>query len=428
MLITWRLLDNGNDKPEPPRLKPAQKPSFLTMLVLAVTLLGAGNFCLAAFGLIQERDVAAYIKIALISLAAFVVAFAVNKFAVEDGAPQAAKGYWSSGIISLAAVLTVGLSLFAATFAGQVIKPAEGLNLIAHGVALQKHATQRIRASRSGSTADRSLQTALNTLIAKRDCELQSGCISGRQAGPGPVTRGLDPLIAQAKGAIDGRGAQNAERQSIIVQVNRLLEQYRRIAAQSARDVYQRRIELEGLHGKIEQRLNELDGVQPVSVANAYVADLRRGVNIPGRPGAASRLNAILSNLADSIEGSLEDKGYQAKGMPRFPERVGVSDTFAYIGKFLPIAGVVFTVEALLPLLLWTFAYNGARWEIFQVEQGVAKDNLASPPIALSAHDLNEPGKTIPPVSGAAIDGPRGWSGRSRFNSNKLNDESGGEA
>ncbi len=415
----------------PPRLAPAKLPSTFTLIVLAVTMLGAGNFCLAAFGFIQQRDANGYIKIAVISLAAFVVAFAVNKFATEEGAPQAAKGYLTSAAISLTALLFVGFSLFAATYAGQTIRPAQALRDGAHGPVLQRYTADRIRASRSGSVADGAVRGALETLISKRDCEVQSGCISLRQAGPGPVTRAMEPLIDRAKKAIDSRGAQNTDRQAIVTRVNQLLEQYRLIASQTERDVYERRRILEGLHGKIEQRLNELDAVEPIAVVKAYAAELRRGVSIAGRPGATARLNAILTGLADNMADALDGAGYKAKGMPDFPGRVGVSDTFAYIGKFLPIAGVIFVIEALLPLLLWTFAYNRARWDIFLAEQLTAAKSSNVDVTASSrpsTDKLNDAGRSAPPVSGDPIDGPHGWSGRSRFNARKLKDDEGGEA
>jgi hypothetical protein len=419
----------------PPRLARTKLPSFFTVIVILVTLLGAGNFCLAAFGFIQERDGNGYIKIALISIAAFVVAFAANKFATEEGAPQAAKGYWSSGAISLAALIMVGLSLFAATYAGQTIKPAQALRDAAHGPVLQRYAAARIRASRTGSAADTGIRNALDVLIKKRDCELRIGCISLRQAGAGPVTRALEPLIDRAKQVIDSRGAQTSDRQKIADQVNRLLERYRLVASQTSQDVYERRRILEGLHGKIEQRLNELDTVEPISVAKAYAAELRRGASIEGRPGAVARLNSILSGLADTITDALDGNGYKAKLMPDFPGRVGVSDTFSYIGKFLPVAGVIFTIEALLPLLLWTFAFNKARWEIYLAEQRAAELHEREAPDAASASPSEPPGtksnghdRSAPDVSGDPIDGPHGWSGRSRFNDRELGKKDGGEA
>ena len=420
-------VSNGDQPDGPVRLDRPKPISAFTLIVLAVTLLGAANFCLAAFGFVQERGAAGYTKIGLISLAAFVVAFAINKFATEDGAPQAAKGYLTSGIFSVLALLVVGLSLFAATYAGQTIKPAQALQDAGHGPRLQRHAAGRIRASRNGSVADGALQNALNVLMNTRDCEFRSGCISGGRAGAGPVTRGLEPLIGRAKNVLDRRGTQTAERAKIVAQVNALLERYREAAAKSSQDVYERRRVLEGLHGKIEQKLNELYGVQPIAVAKSYAAELRRGVSIAGRPGAGARLNGILKGLADAIDDALDGSGSRAETMPIFPPKIGVAQTFAYIGKFLPIAGVVFVIEALLPLLLWIFAYNRARWEIFTSEQRQPKSDATAAersktvaPEKLNGAD-NEAGK----VRSDPIDGPHGWSGRSRFNAKRSDDDEG---
>jgi hypothetical protein len=420
---------NGGD---PPRLARTKLPSFFTLVVVAVTILGAGNFCLAMFGLVEERDTTGYMKIALISTAAFVVAFAIYEFATKQGAPQAARGYWTSASISLLALIFVGFSLFAATYAGQTIKPVQALRDAAHGVVLQRYAADRIRASRKGSGADDAIRDALNVLIEKRACELARGCIGLGQAGPGPITRVIDPLIGRAKQAVDNRGMQTADGRQIANQVNALLDRYRLIVSKSNVDVYERRRILEGLHGKIEQRLNELDGVEPAQVARGYAGDLRRGVSIAGRPGAEARLNAILTELADAIDSRLQQGGFEAKPMPSFPTKVGVSDTFAYIGAFLPIAGVIFTIESVLPLLLWIFAFNTERWHIFLEEQRRARKGSAGSP--LGEDPDNDPPRR--PNGGAAdhpelpsdpIDGPYGWSGRSRYNAHQFGkDDDGG--
>ena len=84
------------------------------------------------------------------------------------------------------------------------------------------------------------------------------------------------------------------------------------------------------------------------------------------------------------------------------------------------MAGVIFTIEALLPLLLWTIAFNKARWEIYLAEQLVREPPTSSNSALVGEQSAETSQATARPASSDPIDGPHGWSGRSRYNARKL--------
>ncbi|MCO5057441.1 MAG: hypothetical protein M9905_06105 [Rhizobiaceae bacterium] len=54
---------------------------------------------------------------------------------------------------------------------------------------------------------------------------------------------------------------------------------------------------------------------------------------------------------------------------PGFPRRTGVSDTFAYIAHFLPVAAITAVVELVFPLVLWAYTYWALAWDVFVRER-----------------------------------------------------------
>ena len=58
---------------------------------------------------------------------------------------------------------------------------------------------------------------------------------------------------------------------------------------------------------------------------------------------------------------------------PRFPGKAGVSDTFSYIGHFLPIAMIIGVVELVFPILLWLITF-------FSYRAKIARDENSLPP------------------------------------------------
>lgn len=413
------------------------KTTFETWIVLTVVILAGGSFALATTQLILERDPIGYLKIILVALSATAVAYGVNRLAVEKGARQAATGFWLSGVVSIFSILFVGIGLFISTYAGLTRKGVEELRLHEHGAALERVIAARNRVAVEGNRFGAVLRGIVAELDQHRSCELTRGCISGRSAGRGPVTRFLEEKIARARSIVGEKQSGEGTRQGVVAQLNGLMIRYRRTLANIKRDIWARRIDLETIHALIDQQLALLDEAQPVVLMQAYAKELLAGINIPGRPEATARLNEIFKSHGETLQAILAEHGAGDQSRPRIPKPTSVGQTLDYIGQFIPIAMVVAVTELVLPLTVWIYVFIADFWARYraakvpidrqtflhrdeEVDEDGDDDDPTPQPSASTNGSPQGTELTVPQLSAEPIDGPHGWSGRSRYNRAKL--------
>lgn len=156
----------------PVRLPKRKLPPLLD-IALPLTAAGSGAMLfLAVPNIIEGGDWLSWAKAGTLSGSAVVVSFAVNKLAIERGAPLATTGYWGAALTSVGSMLVVGGGLFAATYAGLVFNDVAALRLQEHGASLTEHVAARSASASQASRIGPALQAVVDDLAQKRDCEL----------------------------------------------------------------------------------------------------------------------------------------------------------------------------------------------------------------------------------------------------------------
>jgi len=340
---------------------------FEMILLILFALLTGGMAFWAMRNLITDQGAALWIKSALIGIAAGLVSFAVNRFAIERGAPQAAKGYILAVMVSVSSILIVGAGLFASTYAGLTIYQVRELTLQEFGRDLGGYVTiinqQTLETGRILPVVD----SGIADIQAKRNCEFTAGCLNARGiAGAGPTTRALDGLVARAKTIQDQLANAKAERASLLAKLNRLLGDYQSTLGKSSEALNTRREELVKIASQVQQTASALKEALPLALLQSYAQELETGLTIPNRPVATQNVNAVLRKHGQALRDTLANIEDGDVKPPAFPALAGVSSTFTYIGHFFPVAVLTASVELVLPLALWVYTLMDRRWEIFE--------------------------------------------------------------
>jgi len=328
---------------------------------------------LAMLALLPEVGFVSYLKAGFIGTMAGVVSYAVNRFAIDRGAPQAATGFVLAGFLSVGTISFVGAGLFASTYAGLTIGPVNELRLQEYGQALGMYVSERNASAIQATRTIPVVQGIATEWRGKVECETTSACLSGRGGGIGRVTRAAE-VVAQRADAIaaqlqDG----DQKRQSLIVRLHDLQGAFQKTLGDTSVSLSVRRPKLNAVVADIDQSLSNLDEALPTSVLAAYARELQSGITIDGRPAATATANSILQNQGRTLASVLGSLEAQDTARPQFPALAGVSSTFSYIAHFLPIAAIVAVIELVLPLTLWVYAYIGIAWEKEQRTRGGAE-------------------------------------------------------
>lgn len=381
-------------------------PFEITLLILFALLTGSMAFW-AMLNLITDQGASLWFKAGLIGLAAGLVSFAVNKFAIERGAPLAAKGYLLAPMISIGSILVVGVGLFASTYAGLTINQVRELSLQEYGRELGRYILvinqQSLVAGRIVPVVDSSIAD----LKAKRQCEFEEGCLNARGIpGAGPTTRALTVIIDRAETIQKQMESAKSERSSLLAKLNRLLGEYQSTLGQNSKSLKVRREELVKVSSQIHQNANALSEALPLALLQSYAGELETGVNISERPVATQNVNAVLRKHAQSLNNVLGNLQNDRINPPQFPALAGVSSTFAFMGHFFPIAILTASIELVLPLALWVYTLMDRRWEIFE------RNTRQSP----QPHPMG-----VKNASNSARQGKRNKTHQSISNPNRLN-------
>ena len=342
-------------------------------LVLGSAVATAFIAGLAMLALLPEDGFVSYLKAGFIGTMAGVVSYAVNRFAIDRGAPQAATGFVLAGFLSVGTISFVGAGLFASTYAGLTIGPVNELRLQEYGQALGRYVSERNASAIQATRTIPVVKGIATEWRGKVECKTTSACLSGRGGGIGRVTRAAE-VVAQRADAIaaqlqDG----DQKRQSLIVRLHDLQGAFQKILGDTSVSLSVRRPKLNAVVAEIDQSLSNLDEALPTSVLAAYARELQSGITIDGRPAATATANSILQNQGRTLASVLGSLEVQDTARPQFPALAGVSSTFSYIAHFLPIAAIVAVIELVLPLTLWVYAYIGIAWEKEQRTRGEAE-------------------------------------------------------
>lgn len=353
---------------DPIRLPKRKLPPLLDHVIPALALITGCMLFVSVPNIIAGDGWWSIVKGMLLAASATVVAFGINKLAIERGAPLATTGYWGAGLISIGSILAVGGGLFAATFSGLVLKDVAALQLQEHGTRLAHYVAARGAASAEAGSAGPAMQVIANDLAQKRDCEVAVSCVSGRGSGGlGPVARALGELAGRAAAISTMMTEATKARDDAVEHLNVLVADYQTALSDETRSIWDRRSELQVTDVKIRWMGSALDEAMPLDLLKSYAAELSEGASVPGQPEVTARLGAILGKHGQSLAAVLASIKSGNELPPTFPARTGVSDTFDYFGHFLPVAAITAVVELLFPLVLWAYTFWALSWEKYKI-------------------------------------------------------------
>ena len=334
-------------------------------LILLLALGSALMLFMSVLHLMTGTDPATILKALVIACSAGLVAYGVNRFAIEKGAPLAAIGFHLAGVMSIVAMLITGSGLFTATYSGWVLNDVGHRTLQDNGTALGQYYGAHHRLSLASGRVGPAIRVIADDLNNFAECEVQSSCLSQRGAGGfGPVAAELKKLGGRAAAiAAEFENGETLRRQTLET-INALTARYQTILGKTDDNIWERRSRLQSVHAEIEQATAALSEAAPVDLLRLYAEELQQGVSIPNRIGATRRVNTLLRQHGESLSGILQSLEGDIPEPPVFPSRPGVSDTLAYIGDFISIAAIIFVVELIFPLMLWVFIYLKLYWEI----------------------------------------------------------------
>ncbi len=393
-----------NDTHTTPRLKKMRKKKpkpFATAITMGLSISSGLMLGFAVPNLIGAETGLDVAKAILLAGSGALVSLGVNRLAVEKGAVQAAIGTTGATLVSTASMLTVGFGLFAATYSGLVIKDVDALRQQEFGTEYAEFIDLRNQKAIEAGRAAPVIRAIVDDLAAKESCEQQSSCVSGRgNGGVGPVSRALSDERQRAESIAAQVEAGDIVRKTALERSNNLLAQYQNILGDGELSDTERRKNLQANVALAGQTISDLNEAVPTALLSAFVSELRSGVVIPGRADTTRKVNSLLAGYADSLNTVLNSVERGSDARPRFPGKAGVSDTFSYLGHFLPIAAIVAVVELIFPLTLWLYTYFTLVGRVYrddppEFDEGPDADSfeglVAMPPVKLAPEPNNKP-------------------------------------
>lgn len=336
---------------------------------LAVT--ATAMLFLSTLNLMSESGPLATLKAMLIAGSGGLVAYGVNRLAVEKAAPFAALGFFWAAVFGVAGILGVGGAMGASTFSGLTIKDVMQRSLEHHGAALTQHVGEYDRMRRMSGQVGPGLTVVASDLSAWAACEVARNCLSGREGGGrGPIAMTLEALAGKAEAVAEQFAAGQSAADGSLAELNAAISSYQKVLDRHDSDVWEKQADLIKVHGLIEQLSGALAQAIPVPLVRAYAAELAAGITIPGRPDVTQRINAILTGHAKSLSQILDAGGETKATLPAFPRRPGVADTLRYIPDFISIAGIVIIAEMVLPLTIFGYTYLRLAYRLECADSG----------------------------------------------------------
>ena len=364
------MTETPNTRPPSLRREKEGRKPFATNLIGGISLISGGMLALAIPNLISDDGAGSWLKTALLAGGATLVGYAVNRLAIERGAPLANAGYPSAVILSTVSIIAVGAGMFSATYSGLTYADVEKLRLEDYSAALSRYVADANEWGAQASTAASSVQAIASDLGAKLACEVSSSCLSGvGKGGHGKVARALEGVSGKAQAMAAQIGASSGRQRQVTADLYGLLGQFQEVLADPELSSGERRQKLYTIDGAIKGAIGDLGASMPMDLLLAYANELAQGVAISGRPEVQQAISTLLQGHGSGLSSAMAGLPAYQPQAPAFPAKTGVSDTFGYIAHFAPIAAIAAVTELILPLSLWLYTYLALHWAAYQIER-----------------------------------------------------------
>jgi hypothetical protein len=349
--------------PDTSNLRPdKEREPYITHFMKVIPLL---EILLAGFGLyflnFAEGGLLGWAKLIVLLAAAYAVAYAILRMAIERGVPLVAAKSRLAGPLSGISIAFVGLCFFLVTAPGLTIFQVEESRLSAHLEQVGYYTDQRVSVADQAVELVPIMQALAEDLAARTEQESASGV--------GPIALAWDSLTSRAEGLSSQMTVSLGVRGELLSRIQAQRMAMETTLADESTGIWDRRAALRTQQARLMSLLAELDKAVPVSVVRSYASELEAGVLVPNREDASAKINRTLAGYADTLMSALAEQRGLSATPPAFPSRTGALDTFAYAGKFAPVFLFAFLVDMVFPLALWAYvlmtmiAHSPQVWE-----------------------------------------------------------------
>ena len=323
---------------------------------------------LAAPELIDTNGISGTFKVFLMGGAAAFVSGVVNHFAIKFGCELAARGFKAAAVASLVPMFAVGVSAATVGYTGlavgkinELAKQQHGRDLALYGEAANAHVSQLIKLKPIIDAASKDISSGLA-------CEDREGCLSSGKSGRGTTYRIVAPFAARANEISVQSEKAEKFRSHQVRKTNKLINEYFELLNGSDLPLDERNRSLVRKSSEIKVEASALRESLPVLLFESYAGELNQGVQITGRSESTQNVNTMLHRNGRAIGSALESLRPDSSVSPAFPLDATVSDAIKWLPNLWPLAILTFSIELLIPVSLWLFAYLGTIWEIFKRE------------------------------------------------------------
>lgn len=346
------------------RMKPRKGTPLASVAVTGLSIVGAGMFALALPNLINGDGVSAIAKGVLLGSGALLASLGVNRLAIDKGAPLTSLGMPGAGLLSVVAITLVGTGMWGATYSGMVLPDVEKLRLEQHNRDYDQFVDSRAQIAAEAGRVIPVMRSIQDDLIAKEACEIAASCLSLRGAGGnGRVSFAVAAERQRASSILEQVDAGEVSRTVLLRALNDLSAQFQDTVSNNELSTSERRKILQAIDGERGQIVSQLDAAIPTGLLEGYVSELQNGRIISERPVATRTLSNLMDGYARGLDTILRELDTSNQTRPEFPQKTGVTDTFAYLGHFLPIALITFCVDVAFGLILWAITLMVLVWQ-----------------------------------------------------------------
>lgn len=323
--------------------------NYLTIFLILIPIVEILLFAMAGYHLgFADGGWMGFAKLGIISLGAFLVAYAIYRMAIEKGALLYVQGSVLALVLSFGSVTIVGSSFFIATALGLSNPVAQEGEMTAFMGEVGPYFDGRIAVADQARALAPAMQELANDLAAHTERE--------GDTGEGPIFRMLESLFGRADGLSQQITLSMGVRRAVLEQITALRAAMEATLADEDRGIADRRAEMRRQNTQLLSLLAELDKAVPVSLVSAYSKELQSGILIPNREDASARINQTLAGYSATLSEALAAQKGVAGDPPAFPAKVGALDSFRYLNRTLPIILVAFIVDLLFPLALLAYS------------------------------------------------------------------------
>ncbi len=416
-------------------LEPAPKPPehqydlFLAIISIFVALLIAN----AVHTILPGTGTEHFLQVIGYGLFAGLISFLGNKISVRKGTLLAARGD------TLAIVFVVGwFTIFGSMagtlgFTGMAYKIVREAVLRDAGQAVAKAEKNVNHLSIRAKRVVPAIEAGKGDISAIVSCEITSGCVSGR-AGVGSEVAKLQQIVGKYKLLLDQYRAGDRKRVRLASKLNRLAQSYERTLNSSHENWGEKRAALLSIYLKAQRVVIEIENAIPTVAAKGFVSQLRALETSSAKPGRVDVAVRLASN-ADQLEEALGGVQQVSIALDPFPQPPGIAAGWQKLELTWPLAVLAYLLEVAV-LYLWFSIYREYMalrdWLKRRDALRIDRDRGDGMKVISPPRDPEGPNgsggsvaKRVPTLDSDPVDGPHGWSGRSRFNGSKLDgDES----